>query len=232
MVHAFTLALSQLADPRVLRVLAKSLALTLLLFAILGTASWFAINWLLAEAGLDETRMAAPEGLRGMIALIVILLGGWLLWRILALLVLQFFADEVVEAVEARHYPAALAMARRPGWREELAAGLRGAGRALGYNLLALPLALVLLVTGIGAALVFWLVNALLLGRELMDIVWLRHRHSPDAPHPLTGVERFMLGGVVAGLLLVPFINLLAPVIGAAMAAHLVHRKGVAVHVA
>ena len=33
------------------------------------------------------------------------------------------------------------------------------------------------------------------------------------------------LGGVVAALLMVPFANFLAPVLGAAAAAHLVHRK-------
>lgn len=222
MFSAFTLALAQLFDPRVLRILAKSIAATLLAFALLGAAGWWLADWALATAWLDDDKVA---DMRGLIALMLVVLGGVLLWRIVALVVLQFFADEVVEAVEARHYPTALAAARKLGWREELANGLRGGGRALLFNLIALPFALVLLVTGIGPALLFWAVNAVLLGRELQDMVWLRHRHAPDAPAPLRKFERFALGGIVAALLIVPLVNLLAAFIGAAMATHLVHRK-------
>ena len=42
---------------------------------------------------------------------------------LIALIVIQFFADEVVLAVEDRHYPVAAANARQLGWREELALG-------------------------------------------------------------------------------------------------------------
>lgn len=216
MLSAFTLAIKQLGDPAVLRVLAKSLVLTLLIVALLGTGLWWLAERGLAWAGLTEGR--------GLIALLGVVIAGWLLWRIVALAVLQFFADEVVEAVEARHYPDALCAARKLDWREELAVGLRGAVRALGWNLAALPVALVLLVTGVGAPLVFFLVNAVLLGRELQDMVWFRHRHDPAAPAPLGGFSRALLGGAVAGLLTVPFVNLLAPLLGAAAATHLVHR--------
>jgi CysZ protein len=218
MVAAFLLALRQFADPQIWRILVKSMALTLLLFALLGAGGWWLAERVLARSGAGEWSQLA--------ATVLVVLGALLLWRILAIAVLQFFADEVVAAVEARHYPAALASARKLGWREELANSARGAGRALGLNLLALPVALVLLLTGIGAPLVFWLVNAVLLGRELSDMVWLRHRHAIGAPSPVAGAERFALGGVVAALLAVPVVNLLAPVLGAAMAAHLVHRKG------
>jgi uncharacterized protein involved in cysteine biosynthesis len=230
MIAAFALALGQLTDGRVLGILAKCLAITLALFALLGTLGWHGLDALLAWVGLSDGRFAGAGELRGVAAFALVIIGGWLLWRILALAVLQFFADEVVEAVEARHYPAALAAAHPLGWREELRVGLRAALRTAGYNLLALPLALVLLITGIGTALVFLAVNAVLLGRELTEMVWLRHRHEADAPLPLGRGERFVLGGIVAGLFAVPVANLLAPVIGAAMATHLVHRKRGIVH--
>lgn len=216
MLSAVTLAVRQLGDPAVLRVLAKSLVLTLLIVALLGTGLWWLAERGLAWAGLEQGR--------GLIALLGALIAGWLLWRIVALAVLQFFADEVVEAVEARHYPQALRSARKLAWREELTVGLRGAVRALGWNLAALPVALVLVVTGVGPPLVFFLVNAVLLGRELQDMVWLRHRHDSQASAPLSGTSRAALGGVVAGLMAVPFVNLLAPLLGAAAATHLVHR--------
>lgn len=232
MFTAFALALGQMADPRVLRIWLKSLLATLVVFAVLGVAGWWLLDRTLAWAGLSEANLAAPEGLRGLIAALGVILGAIVLWRIVALAVLQLFADEVVAAVEARHYPAAAARARALGWHDELANALRGAGRALALNALAAPVALLLLVTGIGAAAVFTLVNALLLGRELQDMVWLRHRTDRQAPDPLKGYERFMLGLVVAVLLLVPFVNFLAPFLGAAAAAHLIHRKDLKSHVA
>ncbi|MFM5886466.1 MAG: EI24 domain-containing protein [Novosphingobium sp.] len=227
MLRAFTLALGQMADPRVLRIWLKSLAATLAAFAVLGVAGWWLLDRALAWAGLNGANLAAPDGVRGLLAALGVLLGGVVLWRIVALAVLQLFADEVVAAVEAKHYPAAAATARKLGWHEELGAGLRGAGRALLLNLVAAPVAVLLLVTGFGAPLVFTLVNALLLGRELQDMVWLRHRPGPQAPAPLGKAERFALGLIVAALLLVPFVNFLAPFLGAAAAAHLIHRKDI-----
>ncbi len=218
---AFALALTQLAERRVLLLLLKCLAATLVAFAVLAVAGWYALGALAGALlpGLDE-------GLRQLAAIVLWVLGAVLLWRVVALAVLQLFANEVVEAVEARHYPQALAQACPLSWREELSSGLRSAGRALLANLIALPLALALLVTGLGTALVFWAANAVVLGRELQDMAWLRHRHAEDAPAPLGRGERLVLGGIVSGLLFVPFINFLAPFIGAAMATHLIHRKG------
>jgi CysZ protein len=225
MLTAFALALGQLADARVLRILAKSIMVTLLVFTLLAAAGWWLTDWALARAGLDDMLVDDAAGLRGMLAAAGVIAAGLLLWRIVALAVLQLFADEVVLVVEARYYPDAAASARRLGWHEELSASLAGAGRALVFNLLALPFALLLLVTGIGAPLVFWLVNSVLLGRELMDMVWLRHRPSRQSPLPLRQDERLVLGGVVTALLAVPLVNFLAPFLGAAAATHLIHRK-------
>lgn len=55
-------------------------------------------------------------------------------------------------------------------------------------------------------------------------MVWLRHRADKAELAPVSGLTRFLLGGIVAALLIVPFVNLLAPVLGAAAATHLVHR--------
>src|SRR5690606_11841185 len=99
------LALGQLADPKVLRILLKSLAVTLVLFAAVAVGGWFAIDRMLAWAGLGDALFAGAEPLRGLASLVLSLLGLWLAWRIVALAVIQFFADEVLQAVERRHYP-------------------------------------------------------------------------------------------------------------------------------
>ena len=218
MLSAFTLALGQFGDRKILAVIAKSLALTMAVFAVSAVGVWFAIAAWTPTDGNGGFVAAALVGL-------VLIVSLWFLFRLVALAVLQLFGDEVVQAVEARHYPAAAASARALGWREEARVGLRSLARSLGYNLLALPVALALLVTGIGTVLVFAAVNAVLLGRELTEMAALRHRDGAGNA-PLPGfATRTALGAVVVALLLVPFVNLLAPVLGAAAATHLVHRR-------
>lgn len=219
---ALATAFGQLADRRVLAVLAKSMGVTLALFALLG-AGLYAV---LAEAG---ERVGVDAGWAGVLAVLLVPVAMWLLFRVVALAVLQFFADEVVAAVEAKHYPVLAAQARPLPFRRDLANSLRGIMRALGYNLLALPLAGVLAFTAIGPALVFLAVNAVLLGRELTDMAWLRHHTSgggaAQSANPAPRAERLLLGAAIAGLMLVPLANLLAPVVGAAAGTHLVLRR-------
>ncbi|KUO55457.1 MAG: hypothetical protein APF78_10745 [Sphingomonadales bacterium BRH_c3] len=211
------LAFSQMGDRAVLRVLAKSVALTLVVFALLGVAAFQAIAALSTYIGMNIGAEATY-----LASLVLTLLAAWLLFRVVALAVLQFFADEVVIAVERKHYPQAASTARQLPFHRDLANSLRGAGRALLFNALAAPVALVLLFTAIGPAVVFLLVNAVLLGRELTDMGWLRHRPAPTDPSPVSRFDRLLLGGVIAALMAVPFINLLAPIIGAAAGTHLV----------
>lgn len=219
------LGLRQMFDGAVLRILLKSLAVTLVLFVLVAGAGWFLLDWLLAWGGLEDTLFAGAGALRGALSFVLAAIGMWLTWRIVAMAVIQFYADEVVLAVERRHYPDEAAAARELGFAEQLRNALAGAGRALLANLIAVPFALVLLFTGVGTFALFWLVNAVLLGRELQDMVWLRHRHREGERAPVGRGERFLLGGAIAAMLLVPFANFLAPVLGAASATHLVHRK-------
>ncbi len=208
-------AIGQLGDPAILRVLAKSIAITLAIFVALGVALGFALEGLVGRYGIEGGGWVGA-----LAAIVTTALAFWFLFRVVAIAVLQFFADEVVVAVEARHYPDLASRARKLPFRRDLANSLRGAGRALGYNLLALPIAAVLIFTAIGPALVFLAVNAVLLGRELTDMALLRHEGSLPAG-AVTRRERWALGAVVAAMMLLPFVNFLAPVIGAAAGTHL-----------
>ena len=219
-------ALGQLGDRAVMAVLVKSVAVTLAVFALAG---WGLYEGLAVV--LREERVAAllPEGFapaaQALAALVIGLAAFWFLFRVVALAVLQFFADEVVAAVEARHYPALAGQARPLPLAREVSVAVRGLLRVVGYNLLALPVAAVLAVTAIGPAVVFLAVNALLLGRECTDMAWLRHCAGDERGNPVGAGERFLLGAAVAGLMLVPLANLLAPVVGAAAGTHLVLRR-------
>lgn len=221
MIRAFFLSIGQLGDPAILRVLAASIALTLALFALLGVGLWFAVQ------GLSDDWFGFHSGaLSGLVAIVAAVLGGWLLFVVVAIAVLQLFADRVVAAVEARHYPAALATARPVGQGRAALMGLRSAIRAVLANLIALPVYIVLLMTGIGPAIAFFLVNAWVLGSDLADMVAVRHLRGAAIRswRKANRSTSFALGLVQAGLFVIPFVNILAPVIGAAMATHMFHK--------
>lgn len=245
MIHAFFLSLGQLLDGRVAAVFLKSIAVTLLLFASAGVGLWYAMHWLMTSspallegmanvpvlgwfaAGLAALIRSAPEGgtVADVLAVVLFLLASWLLFRVIAIAVIGVFADEVVMAVEARHYPDAHAAARDVPLGRSVLMGLGSAWRTIAVNLLLSPLYLMLLVTGVGTAVVFFVVNSWLLGRDLGEMVAARHMPKRDlrAWRKRTRFRRLALGAVGTGMFLVPVLNLLAPVLGAAMAAHLFH---------
>ncbi|MBB3695371.1 EI24 domain-containing protein [Sphingomonas sp. BK580] len=218
MLRALLLSIGQLGDPPVLRVLAQSLAVTLALFAALALALWWLVDAALAG-------WAHHGAMAGLAAAVVTALAFWLLFRAIAILVVGLFADRIVAAVERRHYPAAAASAREVPLARGLAMGLGSATRFVLINLLLLPVYLALLVTGVGTAALFFLVNAWLLGRDLGDMVAARHlpRAAMRDWRAATGGRRFVLGLAGTALFVVPLLNVLAPVLGAAMATHLYH---------
>jgi uncharacterized protein involved in cysteine biosynthesis len=211
MLTAFSRAFGQLGDPAILKVLAKSLALTLLLFALAAAV----IGWLLTgtnPCGLGPLNFSCEidAGLGAVAAFTIGVIG--------------FFADEVVEAVERRHYPAAAGRAVPLG--RSLGMSLQSFLRILLWNLAALPFYILLLFTGVGAFLLFSLVNALALGRDLGEMVAARH-HEGEALNrwlAATRLRRAALGLAATWLFLIPFANLLAPLLGAAAATHLFPR--------
>lgn len=214
--RAFTLSLQQLNDRRTFRLMALVAALTLASFMLFGVLLWFAVEqWVLPRS------FAGADGWGALIALGVTLLAGFFLFRAVSMAVMGLFSDSVVESVEEDHYPAAAVNAVPVGFAKGLRMGLRSARRAIGWNLLAAPLYLVLLVTGVGTFVLVLTVNMLLLGRDLEDMVLARH----PGMVPLAAHERNLMGLVVATLFLIPVVNLLAPVVGAAMAVHMLHNR-------
>jgi CysZ protein len=223
MIRALFLSLGQLGDRKIAAVFLKSLAVTIVLLLGLGAGLWFGAESLAAHyVGDTGTTLA------GAVAVLAALALGWLLFRTVAIAVMDIFADDVVVAVERKHYPTALDTARSMPLARSLTMGLGAAGRAILVNLLMSPIYIVLIVTGIGTPIAFILVNGWLLGRDLGDMVAARHmpREAMRGWRATTRVPRFVLGVAVAGLFVVPVLNLLAPVLGAAMATHLFHAKG------
>lgn len=203
-------AIPSIFHPAALRLLAKTLVLTLLLFGLLAAGLWFGVHaarlWLnIGGGGLAEGAATA----------LIVIPAGWLLFRATAMAVMSLFADDIVAAVESRDYPHI--HAHPVGWGVSLRLALRSLGRAIGWNLLALPLYILLLATGVGTIGLFLALNAYLLGRDMADLVEPRHPALP----PLSRGGRWLIGLVSALLFLVPLVNLLAPIVSAAMAVHM-----------
>lgn len=202
-------------------IFAKSLAITLVVFAGLGVGLYFGLGalteWLFGPQ---------PSGLVATLAFAMGLALFWLTFRAVAVAVIGLFADDVVAAVEGRSYPRALASARRVPFTRSLLMGARSVGRLIGFNLLAIPLYLGAAATGVGLPIAFFAVNGWLLGRDLGDMVAVRHLDPSQLKdwRARTRVQRFLAGLAASGLFVVPGLNLVAPVLGAAAMTHLFHR--------
>lgn len=208
-------AFGQLSDPGTRRYVVWSIlgAIVVLVALVAGLE--------LALAVFAETGRAWLDWIVRALGALGALVGAWFLFPAVASLILGFLLDGVVRAVEARHYPW-LGPAREAGLAESLGAGLRLGIVAVVLNILVLP---VYLIPGVN--LVVWLLlNGYLLGREYIvtvasrrlsraDVAEMRHRHR-------AGV--LASGAIVAALLLLPVVNLVAPVVGIALMTHRFHR--------
>ncbi|CUS45126.1 MAG: EI24 domain-containing protein [Pseudomonadota bacterium] len=223
MLRAFFLSVGQLGDPKIIRVFLKSLGLTLLLLALFGIAMWYGAQGLVARMGAG----AEAGGWVGAATVLLWLAAAFFLFRAIAIAVVGIFADEVVAAVEEKHYPEALAEARDVPFGRSVRMGLGSAARLILINLAVSPLYLLLLITGVGTALLFFIVNGWLLGQDLGEMVAARHlpHKGMTSWRGSTSMQRFALGLAGTALFLVPILNLAAPVLGAAMATHLFHGR-------
>jgi uncharacterized protein involved in cysteine biosynthesis len=184
-------------------------------FLLLGVGMWFALDRLFEWLNIQN-----GEYLSTFLSLALIPISAFLLFRVVAVAITWIFADDIIDAVEDRYYPQKAAFGKRPGFGAGVHMAVRSIARVVGYNLLALPLYIVLLVTGIGTAIAFMLLNALLLGKDLEDMLIARHGASQGSIQKL---PRLLLGFIGTVGMLIPFFNLLVPVLATAMAVHLVH---------
>jgi CysZ protein len=222
MIQAISLAFQSLADRRVQRLLIRVILLTLLAFLILGFGMWWVMSWGLGWVGLDQIGVSADNAsvFGAFLAVATTLFSTLLLFRIVAVAITWVFADDIIDAVEDRHYPKHAMTGKRPGLASGAHMAVRSIMRVIGYNLLALPVYLLLLFTGVGTFIAFLLVNALLLGRDLEDMLVARHGKEHGTMRKL---PRLLLGLTGTAGMLIPFFNLIVPVLATAAAVHMAH---------
>jgi CysZ protein len=222
---AFILALAQLWDAAIRRVLWRALALTLLLFAGLAWAVFTGIGMIETAGWPTWLRDFWANGAGDAAAVLLSALLTWLGFTSIATAVMAMWQDEIIMAVERRYYPAAKGHAL--GFGVEMAMGGRAAIRVALINGLLLPAYLLLLVTGIGPLILFIIANGWALGREYLEAVAARHVSIGES-RAWPGQHRWDSWGIgilTATLFAVPVVNLVAPLVGAMMATHIFHRE-------
>jgi len=222
--RAFLRALDQLFDPSFRKVF---------FIGIIGAAAVFAaLLFLLVGMMPEGIQISDWEWLNDSLNWIAgfaiypaYFLVGWFLFPAIATMFMGIFLDDIVDAVEAKHYEGYEAPRRLSAY-ESFMAAVRMGLMVIFYNLLALPLYVILLFTAVGPFILYVVLNGFLLGREYFELVALRHFSAPEAKRLRRAMrDRAFLGGVVITLLyIVPIVNLAAPLLGAAMMVHIFHR--------
>ena len=219
-----SLAVGQIGDPRMRRVLLIGIGLSLLLFAGFYAGVWALIGALAPESltlpwigdiGWLDTALRAVAG----IGTVVI---GFFVMIPLASTIISLFLDDVAAAVEDKHYPA-LPPARGTPF-------MTGLAEAAKFFVLMIAINLILLIFLFALPPVypfaFYLGNGWLLGREYFNVAALRRldEASARALYRRNSGQIWLAGTLLALPLSIPVVNLLVPVLGAATFTHLYHR--------
>lgn len=217
MIGAALTALGDLFSPPFRQVLVKSVGLTLILLTI----AWLVLQWLIAHVVVlpypwMDTALALVAGLGVLVGMIFLI-------PPISTLVAGLFLDDIAQAVENSRYPKERPGRALPAGRS-LVLSVRFFGLVLAVNLLAM---LLLLVPGVNLV-AFLGANAYLLGREYFLLAAMRHVGEAEA-EALRRRHRgrvFLAGLLIAGFMMLPLVNILAPLFGTAFMVH-VH-KGLA----
>lgn len=221
---SFFAALGQMGDARFRRVIGFGVLLALLLLVAVYALFLLMLSTLTPDS-VDLPFVGPVDGLHtllGWSSLFVMLALSVFLMVPAAAAFAGLFLEDVVAAVEARHY-GWLPPARPQG----LLAGLKDSVNLFGLIVLVnIGLLLALPFTAGFALPVWYLANGYLLGREYFSLVALR-RMPPAAMRDMRrshGLGIWAAGVLMALPLSIPLVNLAVPVLGAATFTHLFHR--------
>jgi uncharacterized protein involved in cysteine biosynthesis len=216
MISAIEKSFGQLFDPKLRWVVLKSFALALVLYVVL----WLLMRWV--AHSIPHSDIGWLDWALSWLASLLAFAAPLLLFPAFFGMMVGLFLDEVADAVEARHYPELGAARGTPLW-SGIWSGVKFLLLMLGVNLLLLPIYLVLLFIPPTGLILFYAVNGHMTGAMYHEGVGLRRRsmsetkklRAPDSGRVwLTGILIMLMGTV-------PFLNLLAPVVGTAMMVHI-----------
>ncbi|HLM38799.1 MAG TPA: sulfate transporter family protein [Microvirga sp.] len=213
-------AAREVFSPALRGILWKSIGLTLALLALVWLGLTRLVDYLLTNHSLSAD-YPIVDGFAFFLAGAGLLIALVYLLPAVTAVVAGYFLDDVAEVVERQDYPADRPGAALP-FGKAILYGLRFAGLSLLVNLVAL---LLFFIPGINIA-AFFVANAYLLGREYFELAAGRFWPAEDVTRLRMEHRGTVLaaGAVLAGLVLVPVLNLITPIFGAAMMVHL-HKR-------
>lgn len=220
-ISSFGKTLSQTGDPRFRRVLFKGIGLTFVLLIAVYTAFLMLLNWIGAGQTVQELlgNISWVGDLFTFASLFLMIALSVFLMIPVASAITSLFLDEVADAVEDKHYPELPDVPR-----VTFAEGLKDSVNFLGVLIAANIFALVLYAFFPPFSLfIFWGLNGFLLGREYFQLVAMRRVGRAEAKklrkkHLGT---IWLAGTLMAMPLVVPLLNLVIPILGAATFTHL-----------
>jgi CysZ protein len=230
MLEAAFKALSQMISPPFRAVLLRSAGLALVLLAVLAVALFRLLEWLSGSGTtwLEGTLGPSAHGALAVLGWVLafalglgLVTGAVLLMPAVTSLTASLFADEIAEQVERTHYPA-----DPPGVALPVGRAIQeGVKTALLVILVYVCAAPFLLFAGAGAV-IFYLANAWLLGREYFELAAMRFHPVAEAKalRRAHAVTVFAAGLFIAAFVLIPVVNLATPLFGTAFMVHL-HKR-------
>lgn len=221
---AFLKSLAQLGDRAFRKVLFLGIGLSVLLLAVVYAGLFLLIGWLLPDSfalpWIGEVQWV-DELISGASLVLMLVLSIFLMVPVASAFI-GVFLDDVAEAVEAKHYPHLPRVAPIPVF-DQIRDALGFFAVVVGVNLVALIL---YFLVGPLAPILFWAVNGFLLGREFFQMAAMRRlgRKGAVALRKRHGLTVFVAGMLMAVPLTLPLVNLVIPILGAAVFTHLVNR--------
>jgi uncharacterized protein involved in cysteine biosynthesis len=211
-------------------VLLKSIALALVLLALLGVGLHRLLTMLEAAAeawgetalgGSAHTLITFLGWLFSITAGLGIVAGAIFLMPAVTAVVASFFADEIALEVERAHYPYEPLGTPLPPMRAAWE-GTKTALLAVLVYILAVPF---LLLAGTGL-LIFFFATAFLLGREYFELAAMRYRPPAAAKRMRKENQAIVLlaGLFIAAFVSIPIVNLATPLFSTALMVH-VHKR-------
>jgi CysZ protein len=142
----------------------------------------------------------------------------------IATIFMTLYLDDIVDAVEDKYYPQRKA-GKRLGVGHLAYLGVRLAFMIVLLNIIVIPLYLFFFWLPFVPLIIFYTLNSYLLGWGYYEMVAVRHLGIREAGRHRKSIRGQVLGGgfVITLLYSVPVVNLTAPILGAAILAHLFH---------
>ncbi len=142
----------------------------------------------------------------------------------IATIFMSLYLDDVVDAVEDKHYPDHKA-GKRLGVSHLAYLALRLAFMIILLNIIVIPLYIFFFWLPFVPLIIFYTLNSYLLGWGYYEMVAVRHLGIKEASRHRKSIRGQVLGGgfMITLLYTLPVINLTAPILGAAILAHIFH---------